>query len=202
MGKLPLGNLIGIDPGSHFLGLSYLTVSLTDYRIISGGAETICVDRFIPSHHQTHSEDRYFALRRYLVDYFYRIEPIAVGIESPFIQEQRPLAARPLYITNYLISQVLREGFGILPTLYWPPVKLKSLMRVKDFSSKQAVKDAVLLTEELTHTLGIDALYNYDEHSIDALCSAYGTLSAIRSSYVPRPQRFFEKANHRLSSRV
>lgn len=176
-------NIIGIDPGSNYLGIGIIEFNLYDHQVTNILAYTVDVNQLTPASSTKHKDDKYKDLANYIYSLWSNYQPVAIGLETPYIQEGRPLAARPLYILNYLLLNSVRLMLGNTPILYLAPKQLKSIIGAKELVGKEPVKDAILRIEEITNHLSSYEINNLDNNAIDGLAAAYATLAEYRRSY-------------------
>src|ERR1022692_310682 len=90
-------NLIGIDPGTHNLGVAIMSVDIRTSVIVSTTAFTLVANKMLPKDSwvaETHG-DRYariVILEQGLYNIFVEYQPLQICSESPFFNMLRPQA--------------------------------------------------------------------------------------------------------------
>lgn len=161
--------IVGIDPGSYTLGVSILTVSSL-LRLLSIEAYTLRLEHHLETYADRDNFNRkYEVLEHLLYERLLKISPIAIGIESPFIQTARANAVRPLLLTNNAIHRAIHRANNDSFIGNIPPRTIKKFLLVEDITSKESVTKALLKNEDVIRCLSKDEIMAFDEHSIDAI---------------------------------
>ena len=170
-------NIVGVDPGSNYVGVSVLNINSSTFQINSIASETINLSkiksRTEPNYDITYKMDN---LLQYLISLFNTIIPSVVSIENPFMFSKRPGAVIPLAKSLAIIEQAaITYNDGVL--IYRiSPSEVKNAIGAKG----NADKDTMLTTLEhhsiLRHYIDIERM---SEHEIDAVAMGYGAYMAV-----------------------
>lgn len=171
-----IGTIIGIDPGTTFVGIGFININLTNNKIISSDALTINGSKLYYNDFDiiVHGEryNRISCIEKYLIDIFIYKNPFIICAESPFFGLRHPNAFQAL--TEVICS--IRKAVSIYnqsQNLYLvPPSNVKQLISLKGNSDKIVMKEKILNMDFLNYN-GIIQMKDLDEHSIDALSVAY-----------------------------
>lgn len=180
-GTQPFFNILGIDPGTHKLGVGVLSVSCDTMQVISSTAYTLTALKLLPKDAwstEIHGERsaRIWALENELDFAFDFYQPLRVASESPFYNPRRPMAYGSLVETISMIrAAVWRYNTWCQLGMIDPPT-VKNAVGARGDGSKDAVKKRVLAMEPQLHWNGPCAITELDEHAIDGLAVAYSDL--------------------------
>lgn len=169
--------IIGLDPGTHYTGVSVYEIDTIARRIRSIEAFTINTER-LPN--RTGLDEEYFGerliklikLRMALTDFVYRIQPQAVACESPFYNRFRPMAYGALLETlSYIHTAVLDVDTRIFFKTI-EPLLVKKSVGAGIMKGKIDVKYCIENNQEIMSVMqsDIDLL---DEHAVDSIAVGY-----------------------------
>jgi len=170
-------NIIGVDPGSNFVGVSVLEVNVETFQIHKISSETINLSkiksRTEPNYDITYKMDN---LLHYLTELFRANNPSVVSIENPFMFSKRPGAVIPLAKSLAIIEQAAITYDDSVLIYRISPSEVKNAIGAKG----NADKDTMLSTLEHHPILGyyID-IERMSEHEIDAVAMGYGAYMAV-----------------------
>lgn len=171
-------NIIGIDPGSETLGLSVITVDVTNLQIISTQAQTFTGSK-LPYMNEWDSEihnNRFSRIQSHyqnLLNIFYYYQPIQIASEAPFYNPRMPMAFEVLVEVMNAIRRATHDYSQWRHLYTVPPSNVKNAVKATGGAGKVDVKACL---NELRPTLKLindHEFEMFDEHSIDAIAVAY-----------------------------
>lgn len=177
-------NIVGIDPGTHKLGVGILSVSCETMEIIASNAYTLTALKLLPKDAWAigiHGERaaRIQALSDELDRCFGVFKPLRIASESPFYNPRRPMAYGSLVETLSMIRQaVWRYSVWCQMGLVDPPT-VKNAVGARGDGSKDAVKKRIIAMDELRWN-GLHPITELDEHAIDGLAVAYSDYKTFK----------------------
>lgn len=176
--------VVGIDPGTEFLGFSVLDIFMSDGSVQVTHSETVNASRMLGDYRneeRVHGartarlmaiEDRLFLL-------FEHFQPHAVCSESPYLGRFPQAFAALTECCSYVRRAVCRFDRYIPMEMVDPPTAKKAVgVVIKRGITKEDVKVA-LLKLRLPFAVGVD-LEALDEHCIDSIAIAYYQAQLIR----------------------
>ncbi len=169
-------NIIGIDPGTTFLGVAILTISIYNLEITSSEAFTLDANSLHCNTwlNEIHGDrfSRINSLEKELDKVFDYYKPLVICSESPFFGMRHPGAFQALIeiicsIRNSVYNYDKWKQLELVP-----PSNVKQSVGAKGNSTKDEMKSKVY---ELINVLKYDEhkFKDLDEHSIDALAVGY-----------------------------
>lgn len=178
--------IIGIDPGTTFLGLAIITISFNNFKIIKSealtfnGSKLAGNDAWLESIHGDRF-NRIRALEHSLLEAFNYYKPYVICAESPFFGMRMPAAFQALteVITAIRTSVYNYNTWQSLNLV--PPSVAKQSVGGKGNADKHVMKEKVaLLLPELKYS-GSIPYEKLDEHSIDSLAVAYYAYTQLKN---------------------
>lgn len=179
-------NIIGIDPGTTFLGFAILSINLDNFEIIKSeaitfnGAKLSNSDGWIESIHGDRFS-RIRALENTLLEAFNFYKPYVICAESPFFGMRHPNAFQALteVICSIRTSVYNYSAWHCLNLV--PPSVVKQAVSAKGNADKHVMKEKVkILLPELKYS-GSIPFDNIDEHSVDSLAIAYYAYTQLKN---------------------
>lgn len=176
-GSSPIINILGMDPGSHSLGVAVISIDITTLRIVNSIAWTLDGKKLAGKDDwvtQLHGErnGRVHALENELLEIFRYFQPLEIASESPFINSKFPQAGLALTVVICAIrSAVMHYDLWKELHLVDPP-SVKMAVGAPGNAPKEVVKEKVMQLVDLNYT-GSTPIHLLDEHSIDALAVTY-----------------------------
>lgn len=169
--------IIGIDPGSTNLGVGIIYFNTHTLEIIGNEAFTFNADKlngneWLIDNHGDRVQ-RIYRHRDNLITLFNRLNPLVVVSESPFINMRMPGAYGALTEVVYAIRQAVIEYNINTPFYLIEPSNVKKAIGAMGNAKKDIIKLCLLNNVVLRKTALLN-LEQLDEHSVDALCVAYG----------------------------
>lgn len=166
--------MIGIDPGSQYLGLSTLWFNTEDFSI-----EAVYSKTLYGNHHpqQTHLNEMYGSTqsmlighRRFLIDHFAITNPLGVFCESPFYNSRMPSAFGSLIKTLEYIKYacMLHDPHMLFDTID-PPTAKKAI----GASGGSRDKMDMLAALEKCDFYSKIKFEEITEHAVDSVAIAY-----------------------------
>lgn len=183
--KLPLDeepcqyfSIIGIDPGSETMGISEIRVDIQTLKIIQTKAWTVTGSKMTTDDCwlavlHSHRLVRIRALKQNLISVFNIVKPTIVACESPFYNSKRPNAFGVLVETLGAIRDAVIEYDIWLPLYLIDPSTIKKSVDAPGNADKNKMKENVCKMSEVLKYCGDVSLQDLDEHSIDAIATAY-----------------------------
>lgn len=192
----PTFTVMGLDPGTHNLGLGVLHVDALTLRITSFEAYTLVATKMMSEDDwlaQTHGFRfaRLDALEERLVQFFEYYNPLTVACEDAYYSRRTPGAYGPLIETiNMVLRAVRRYSNWIVPYVIESSVAKKAVGAVaakkkgkRDKTprdNKTPVRDAMLEMDEFKKCYSPTPISTLSEHAIDALAIAFARLEQMR----------------------
>lgn len=169
-------SIIGIDPGSHNLGVGMLQIDIPTLRIVASDAWTL-VGKKLAKHHEwttdLHGErnGRVHALEEELLRIFRYYQPLEIASESPFINSKFPQAGLALTVVVCAIRRAVMTYDIWKPLHLIDPPTVKMAVGAPGNAPKEIIKEKIMEMSTLNY-IGETPLSQLDEHSIDALAVA------------------------------
>jgi len=173
-----MNKIIGIDPSTNFIGVSIITINkeLNAVKAI----ETTAIDISKTESFNPLNNNLLYRLRK-LTQLIYKVmeehQPLAVGMESPFMNQLRPASALPL---GQSVQAIQHGVFKYKPHMVvgmYPPSTVKNAVGAKGGGDKDAVLKAIQKIPELKSKMNFNLL---TDHEVDATAIAYALLQDIR----------------------
>ncbi len=170
-------NIIGIDPGTNFVGVSVLEIDSNTFTINKIITHVLDISNI----QNTNSLNNNIVYRlgiltnniRQIVELY---SPKTIGIESPFINMLRPISVVPLSQSVQAIEYgIYLYDKNILIGKY-PPSTIKKTVGAKGGSDKIEILDAMLKLTEVSSKIN---LLNLTDHEVDATAIGYCILKDI-----------------------
>lgn len=180
---MPLGNIIGIDPGSTNLGIGIITIDLETLKIIATDAFTIHGDK--SRHYRNISEvhpariQRIKAIEEELYDVLYFYRPFIISSESPFFGRFAQAFMVLVEVIGAIRNALWRYDQNKELFLIDPPT-VKKALGATSAAKKESVAEALSKLKALNLQKPIETL---DEHSVDAVGVAYGAYKNFLERY-------------------
>ncbi len=172
---VPLATIIGIDPGTDTLGIASITFDVRDARITETRAVTYHGSKLIKGGWMEDVHGARFAriqaLRETLGHWLRLKNPQYMTSESPFFNRMRPQAYGALTEIVYALKMEVFDHAPDLELVMVDPPRVKNAVGAKGNAGKDEVKAGVLAIPHLNY-VGLPALADLDEHSIDAIAVA------------------------------
>lgn len=183
-GARPFFNILGIDPGTHHLGVGVLSVDFSTFEILSSVAYTITALKVMPKDAwavDIHGErtSRIYTLAAELDRCFNFYNPLRIACESPFYNPRRPMAYGSLVEILAAIRSTVWNYDKWRQLYTYDPPSVKNAVGAKGGGDKDAIKKRVLAMPQLRWN-GPYPIQLLDEHAIDALAVAYADYLAYR----------------------
>ena len=169
--------IMGVDPGSHTLGVCLMEmspsleiVSIVTYSPIISVSDSVGLyDNIIAR----------LKKLEFMIRSIYSIyKPAIVAMESSFINGARLGAVIPLTKSISLVETVLTSIDEHIKLVSIPPPVIKKVFKAKQ-KGKDTVKEALLNKKTLNSHLDIEKM---SEHSIDAVAIAYTLLEFLKAN--------------------
>lgn len=177
--------IVGLDPGTHNLGLGALHVDLLTYQIRSFEAYTLVAtklmdddDMLVGTHGHTYARTQ--ALRDVIVQHLQRLRPSAIACEDAFFNRLRPGAYGPLLMSINSIREAAMDYNRFMPFILIEPSVIKTAVGAKGGANKVPVLEGIKKIKEFD-VPSPTPLHTLSEHAIDSLAIAYARLKQMRS---------------------
>lgn len=182
--------LLGIDPGSTFIGFSLMRIDSVSLAIRDTDAFTINLKKspYYPKWLTDYQDDRYCRISALEEEFFTILNtyhPCLVASESPFFDRSKPTAFAVLVEVLNAIKRVLMKYDSTYPLMLVEPSLLKKSVGVqlgkykKGMKQKDMVRDAVLQLSNINCKRDMSKL---DEHSIDAIGAVYSAYLSLKGN--------------------
>ena len=166
MGKLPTFKILAIDPSSHFVGISILTIEVESMRIKN--IETGLINlRSSSQVSEVHSKliSRMLTLERLIEPIVKENKPLILAYERGFADSKKPGAFEPLVMSVTTVVTVLKKILPSSVIVPFSPGAVKNAMGQKGNCKKDAMKAACLVDVRINEFVDAKAV---SEHEIDA----------------------------------
>lgn len=191
----PTFTIVGLDPGTHNLGLGALHVDMLTYQIQSYEAYTLVATKLVREDSLlslTHGWPyaRVEALGDEIVRHLKFLRPSAVACEDAYFSRKFPGAFSPLLMSINGIRQAVIQYNRFLPFTLIEPSVIKQAVGAKSEKRKKGDRRAtvnkvpVLEAIQATPEFNVPTktpLHTLSEHAIDSLAIAYARLKQMRS---------------------
>lgn len=170
-------SIIGIDPGSDTMGISEIKVDFKTQEIIETTAWTITASKLVNdttwlSVNHSFRLARIHVLKERLINIFNKIDPAIIVCESPFYNPRRPNAYGVLVEVLTAVRESVIEH-DVWKALYLiDPSSIKKSVGAPGNADKTVMKEKIKELECLKYKGSIE-LASLDEHSVDAIATAY-----------------------------
>ena len=177
--------IVGLDPGTHNLGLGALHVDMLTFRIKSYEAYTLIATKLMHEddllvHTHGHVFARTDALKDAIVRRLTRLRPSAIACEDAFFSRRFPGAFSPLLLSINSIRTAALEYNRFMPFTLIEASVIKSAVGAKGGgSNKTFVLDGIKRIPEF-NVPTTTPLETLSEHAIDSLAIAYARLKQMR----------------------
>lgn len=179
-----VGCIVGIDPGTNFLGFCALDINLRDVSVVQHFAcsfqsdKMLDPDSFVSICHNERIA-KIFAQKNNLLKRLRYHRPFVVTCENPFINRFRPNAYGPLVEVLFAIRCAVTEYNPAVKFLTYEPSIVKKTVGAGAICGKDEIKLVVRKIQELREhsTVNMDEM---DEHAVDATAVAYTHLLKYR----------------------
>lgn len=174
--------IMGIDPGSRNLGVAIMEIDIDTLEIIDIIPIPISLNKYLINNYKTsHLYSRLTVLRREFEDIIDTFNPIAVAVESGFINPKMPGAVIPLANVLAIMTNVILENDTDTMIIEYPPSIIKKTIGANPVGNKSPVLEAISNNEEIKEIVDIDLL---TEHNVDSIAIAYTLLVNLRKEGV------------------
>lgn len=179
--------VVGIDPGTIFLGLSCIEFNVDTFEVVKVTAETVDGSK-LPSNPWLGRlyggrAQRIDALGNFLTTYLHHNDPFGIACEAPFFNPRRPNAYAALIEVVCALKQSLWVYDRRKKLYSFDPPTVKKAVGASGGGGKDVVKDAIRKHAVLGVVMK-DMLDTLDEHSIDATAVAFTLLNEYSSGKV------------------
>ncbi len=181
-------NIIGIDPGTTFLGFSVLTVELTTFDIVKSVAYTINGSKLSNplSWNALNYGDRFnriLSLENSLLNVFRSYAPKIICAEAPFFGIRHPNAFQALTEVICAIRNAVFKYDIWMSLKLVPPSNVKQAIYAKGNATKINMKDKLMELKELNYS-GDIPFEHLDEHSVDSLAVGFYAYTQVKNGYI------------------
>ncbi len=171
-----LVTIVGVDPGTNTMGLASITFDCETFKIHSCFANTYHSEK-LPGFSYLFElhPDRMMKLYRHkqnVYNFLCDLQPIALVIESPFINMRMPGAVGALTEVVLCVKQAAIEYDYYMPIYMIEPSNVKRAIGVSGAADKNNVRAGLQNNKELLQAFN-GSIDHLDEHSVDAVCVAY-----------------------------
>lgn len=176
--------IVGLDPGTHNLGIGALHVDIRTFVIRSFEAYTLVAtklmsdDDLVVTNHG-HTFARVEALTEEIVRYLTKLRPSSVACENAFFNRLRPGAFEPLLMSINGVRQAVLQYNRFMPFHLIEASVIKNAVGAKGGANKVPVLEGIKKIAEFNvpTTTPLDKL---SEHAVDGIAIAYARLKQMR----------------------
>ena len=170
--------IMGIDPGSRNLGIAIFYINMYTLEIIEIIPIPISLNKyFVYSNNRSSLTSRLFYLRQEFKEILEAYNPVAIAIESGFINPRMPGAVIPLASAITIMSSVIMKLDMDISIIDYPPSIIKKAVGANPLGNKSPVFNALSRNKEIKSIVNLDLL---TEHCVDSIAIAYTMLIEIR----------------------
>lgn len=171
--------IFGIDPGSRNIGVAIYYISVYDLSIVKIVPIQISLDKYVYTNMQNANlHIRLLKLMKEMNKLIEAYNPVAVSIESGFINVRRPGAVIPLASAISVISSCVNMYNTNIKLIEYTPSIIKKTIGANPHGNKNPVFEALLKIKEIDDLIDLNYL---TEHTIDGIAIAYNLLKEIRT---------------------
>ena len=169
--------IIGIDPGTSFLGVCEMTINLETLLIVNIKAYTLNAAKLYTFVNESMIERlgerawRIYCLQRRLFSIFQQIKVSSIAYEHPFYNPKRPQAFMALLEAKAAIMNACQLHDSTMLPIPIDPSSIKNSVGAKGNVGKDPIREAILKLypkDSLVLPQG-----DLDEHSCDAIAVAH-----------------------------
>lgn len=171
-------NIMGIDPGNN-LGITIITVEIPSYKIVSIFTKTIILDNLVPEYIEDRFIYRLLILQNIIYQVYMEYLPVAISLETAFLNMSRPKAVIQLYQYLGVVETVARTINPFVKILKNMPKAIKKLIGAGGGADKLDMKEAVKLIPDIANIIDVTWL---SEHEVDSIAMAYLGYIEIRNN--------------------
>ncbi len=170
-------NIVGIDPSTNSVGLAVLTINSKTFKIVNIITYVLDISNpFYLNEDNPHIMYKLSDLTHLINNYISMYEPLAVGIESPFMDRNKPGSALPLGQSVQAIQFGIYQYSKSIPIGMYPPASVKRTVGAKGGTGKIEILDALKEHRDVTRLINLD---NITDHEVDAIAIAKCALKDI-----------------------
>lgn len=178
--------IVGLDPGTHNLGLGALHVDMNTYKVRSYECYTLQATKIldedsllIPNHGHTFA--RVTALQEGIIDHLRRLRPSVVACEDAFFSRRFPGAYSPLLMSINAIRAAVLEYNPFMPFTLIEPSVIKVAVGAKGGgNNKGLVLEGIRKIKEFDEATTTTPLEKQTDHAVDSIAIAFARLKQIR----------------------
>lgn len=170
--------IFGIDPGSRNIGVSIFFINPHDLSIARVIPVQICLDKYNNYNFQNSLlHIRLLSLAKEINRLLKAFNPVAIGIESCFINPGRLGAVIPLASALSVISTSIILHDSNIKLIEYTPSIIKKTIGADPHANKDPIMEALERIEEINDIINLDLL---TEHTIDGIAIGCTLLKEIR----------------------
>ena len=172
-------SVFGIDPGSRNIGIAVYLIDIYTLEIVKIIPIQISLDKYVYTNlHNANLHIRLLRLMKEMNGLLRAYNPLAIGIESGFINVRRPGAVIPLASAISVISTAVNDYNSEIKLVEYTPSIIKKTIGANPHGNKNPVFEALLKIKEVDDLVDLNYL---TEHTIDGIAIAYNLLKEIRT---------------------
>ncbi len=171
--------IVGIDPGTNFIGVSLLTLDLPSLDINKVETFLIDITKTLPLNNQSLITTKMRLLEEIILDTFNSLDPDRISIEDAYITFGRPRAYGALIKSTQAIERAFTRYSNVIRLNYYSPSNAKVAIGSKGRDKKEPVLANIKKISELK--------YDFDrvtDHEVDAVVLAYADLLYLRRNRI------------------
>lgn len=169
-------NILSFDPGNN-LGVSILSVDVETLNIINIETRTIVLDTYIDNNVIDKSLHKLNFLNSVVISLLDSYKPVAVGMETAFLNVRFPKAVTTLSQLTGVIDLTVLQHNNFIKMFKFAPKYIKAIASGKGTSDKDGMLSAATNNKEISSLIDLSYL---TEHEIDSIMIGYTALLEIR----------------------
>jgi len=178
--------IMGIDPGSHHIGISIFTIN-DKLVVIEMDSINMEIGNISNNRHLCNSDIimRSNNFQKYIHDIVYHSNPLIIAIESSFSNHDRPTAVIALSKILGVLHNTIYSINPNIKIMEIPPLTAKKAINMDRPLTKTDIKDKTKVREWLCTNPELKDLVKdlvLSEHEVDAIAVTYSMLVKLREN--------------------
>lgn len=169
-------NILSFDPGNN-LGVCIMSIDVKTFKIISIETRTVVLDTYVPNDVPDRSLYKLNFLHGVVNSLLDGYKPVAVGMETAFLNVRFPKAVTTLSQITGVIDLAVLQYNPFIKMYKYAPKYIKAIASGKGTSDKDGMMLAANNNTEISSLINPNLL---TEHEVDAIMIGYTTLLEIR----------------------
>jgi Holliday junction resolvasome RuvABC endonuclease subunit len=171
-------NILTIDPGNN-IGVSIITVDVRDFSIVNIETRLYVLENLIPVMDDNFNKLLYklSVIQDIVTDLYVAYNPIALGVETSFLNTRFPKAVLQLSQYVAVIEHTMYTLNTRIKMFRYMPRYIKRILGAGGSADKDDMMVTMSAIDELTNHINP---YILSEHEVDAIAIGYTVLMEIR----------------------